>query len=107
MKEEIFRSMTIFFTLTTPPASRQLPAGHKGPRILVNGSRISNLWDDQFSALGKSRCSSNPEMAKYVSSVADIEFNSFLTCDSVLDCVIVVDEVNQGIQHFKGKCWLC
>ena len=81
----------------------------QGTNLSVNGSRVTDLpsvlslWADHFSVLGASRCASDPKLDTYVSSVADLDAKSFSAQDSVLNCPIVQEEVNQAINHLKTK----
>ena len=82
----------------------------QGTNLSVNGSRLPSVLSlraDHFSVLGASRCASDPKLDTYVSSVAELDTKSFSAQDSVLNCPIVQEEVNQAINqainHLKTK----
>ena len=79
----------------------------QGSNLTINGKLVTeptsvlNKWVQHFTNLGQSLCSSNPSLSNIQSQIHQLEAQTYLENDYVLDSTIVVEEIEAALAHRK------
>ena len=77
----------------------------QGSNLIINGKLVTgptsvlNKWVQHFTNLGQSLCSSNPSLSNIQSQIHQLEAQTYLENDYVLDSTIVVEEIEAALAH--------